>query len=139
MVTVKWTGNMRFEVNPPTGNRFTMDAHPELGGENAGPTPVEALLASAAACSAMDVLVILRKKQQKVTEYHVEVEGSRGPEGVYPRPFRSIIIRHVLKGEDLDPAAVQRAVELSDQKYCTVLTTLRAAPSVGSEWRIESA
>ena len=139
MVTVDWKGGFAFEATPPTGNRFVLDAHPESGGQNLGPTPVEALLASAAACSGIDVLSILDKKRQKVTSYRVEVDGVRGPEGQYPRPFLSIMIKHIISGDDLDPAAVERAVELSSEKYCTIIATLRQAPTVASSWAIEEA
>jgi putative redox protein len=137
MVTVNWLGKMAFEANPESGNKFLMDAYPDSGGEGKGPTPVEALLSSAAACSAMDVVSILAKKQQVVTSYRVEIDGVRGEPGVYPRPFQKITIRHILSGENLDPVAVARAVQLSDEKYCTVVTTLRAAPEVVAEWSIE--
>jgi putative redox protein len=128
---------MAFEATPPTGNRFVLDAHPESGGHNQGPTPVEALLASVAACSAMDVISILEKKKQVVTSYRIEADGERGPQGQYPRPFLSMTVRHILKGENLDPVAVARAVQLSDEKYCTVLSTLRSSPKITSEWAIE--
>lgn len=128
---------MVFEATPPSGNKFVMDAIEEAGGEDQGPTPVEALLGSIAACSAMDVISILAKKKQLVTSYRIEVDGSRVPRGTYPRPFLSIVVRHILSGENLEPKAVQRAVELSDQKYCTVISTLRHGPAVSSEWRIE--
>jgi putative redox protein len=137
MVEVNWKGDMVFEAIPPTGNRFTMDAYPEAGATTKGPTPVEALLSSLAACTAMDVIDILRKKRQTVTAYRIEVEGVRGPEGVYPRPFLSLTVRHFVKGENVDPAAVKRAVELSDEKYCTVMATLRQGPTVSTEWVIE--
>ena len=137
MVQVEWKGGMSFEAQTPSGATVVLDAHPESGGGGTGPTPVEALLSAAAACSGMDVLSILQKKQQKVTAYRIEVDGVRGPEGVWPRPFQSISVRHFVQGEDLDPAAVARAVELSDGKYCTVIMTLRAAPVVTSEWQIE--
>jgi len=113
MVEVNWKGDMVFEAIPPTGNRFTMDAYPEEGVASKGPTPVEALLSSLAACTAMDVIDILRKKRQTVTSYRIEVDGVRGPEGVYPRPFLSLTVRHIVKGENVDPAAVKRAVELT--------------------------
>lgn len=138
MLTVNWKGGMAFEADPPSGNRFVMDAIPEVGGEDKGPTPVEALCASVAACSAMDVLSILEKKKQVVTAYRIEVEWRRGPEGQYPRPIVGMVVRHVVQGESLDPAAVARAVQLSDEKYCTVIATLRTAPSVVSEWKIEA-
>lgn len=137
MLTVNWQGGMAFEALPPSGNKFTMDAISEVGGENKGPTPVEALVASVAACSAMDVVSILQKKKQKVEAYRIEVEWKRGEEGVYPRPILTMVVRHIVKGENLDPIAVARAVELSDTKYCTVIATLRAGPAVTSEYVIE--
>lgn len=137
MLKVDWKGGMAFEAVGQGGSRVVMDAHPDFGGTGSGVSPVEALLTSAAACSGIDVLSILGKKRQVVTSYRIEVEGVRPEPGVWPRPFSSITLRHVLEGPDLDPEAVARAVELSDEKYCTVVTTLRAAPEVVSEWRIE--
>src|SRR5271165_1744570 len=90
MVTVAWQGQRVFEATPPSGNRFVMDAYPESGGQDKGPTPIEAFLASTAACSAIDVLLILEKKRQKVTSYRVEVDGERAEEGAYPRPYTSL-------------------------------------------------
>lgn len=128
---------MAFEAQPESGNRFVMDAYPESGGEGKGPTPLETMLCAAAACSAMDVISILSKKRQNVTSYQVEIGGERTVEGVYPRPYTSITVRHILKGENLDADAVARAVQLSDEKYCTVLATLRAQPKIESVFVIE--
>lgn len=128
---------MAFEATPPTGNKFVMDAYPESGGHDLGPTPVEALLASLAACTAMDVLLILQKKRAKVESYRIEVDGERASDGPYPRPFTSLTVRHFLAGEGLDPKAVEQAVALSDEKYCTVMATLRAEPKISTEWSIE--
>ena len=138
MVTVNWLGGLVFEADPPSGAKFQLDA----GNGNSprlGPSPLECLLASIAGCSAVDVVVILEKKRQKVTSYRIEVDGVRGPEGEYPRPFVSLTVRHILSGEGLTEDAVQRAVELSDEKYCTVIATLRLGPTVTSEWTIEPA
>ncbi|MFN8218590.1 MAG: OsmC family protein [Fimbriimonadales bacterium] len=137
MVTVDLVGEMAFEAHTEGKVSFVMDAYPEAGGEGRGATPVETLLAAIGACSGMDVISILRKKKQTVTSYRIEVDGERVPQGEWPRPFRSIEVRHVVKGEGLDPAAVARAVELSDEKYCSVIATLRSSPSVKSTWRIE--
>ncbi len=113
-----------------------MDAQADHGGAGRGPTPVEALVASAAACSAMDVVSILTKKKQKLLSYRLEVEWDRGPEGEYPRPITDIRIRHILAGESLDENAVERAVQLSDEKYCTVVATLRRETQVSSSWEM---
>ncbi len=137
LTTVDWKGGMVFESTPPSGNRLVMDISVDEGGTNTGPTPVEALLSAIAGCSAVDVVMILQKKKQKLTSYRVEIDGERGPVGVYPRPFVSVTMRHIVSGENLDPAAVARAVQLSDEKYCTVLSTIRSSPAVTSEWVIE--
>jgi len=98
---------------------------------------MEALLCSLAACTAMDVVLILEKKRQKVTRYRLEIVGERPPKGTYPRPFVTIKVKHLLTGENLDPMAVARAIELSDKKYCSVSMTLRAGVAMTSEWSID--
>lgn len=135
-MNVIWKGDMAFEATGDSGQSFVMDAYPEAGGHNLGPTPVEALLGSLAACSAMDVISILKKKQQIVTSYRIEVNGVRTKEGEWPRPFEQITIKHIVTGENLDEAAVARSVQLSDEKYCTVMATLRAVPQINSIFEI---
>ncbi len=137
MITLDWKKGRAFEVIPPSGIRFTLDAYPESGGQDLGPTPMEALLASLAACSAMDVINILEKKRLPVTGYRLEVDGERGPEGIYPRPYTSITLRHVVEGDGIDPGAVEQAVRLSDEKYCSVAATLRFGPEIRTEVRVE--
>jgi putative redox protein len=138
MVKVQWQGRLAFEAEAPSGHRLLLDAYSEEDDPKTGPTPIEALLGSIGACSAMDVISVLEKKRQKVTSYRIEVDGERAPEGEWPRPFLSLTIRHILTGEDLDPVAVERAVELSDDKYCSVIATLRTSPEIRSEWQVES-
>lgn len=138
MVQVNWKGKQVFEATTPSGGKMLMDSYPEEGETGAGPTPLEALLAALAGCSAIDVLAILEKKRQVVTSYRVEVEGERTPPGSpWPRPYTSLTIRHIVQGENLDPAAVERAVQLSDEKYCSVIATLRERPEVKSVWEIQ--
>ncbi len=137
MVAVNWNGRSGFVSEVPSGNNFTMDTHPDYGGESLGPTPLEAFQAALAACTAIDVISILQKKKQKVRGYRIEVTGERPPRGEYPRPFLSMTVTHILVGQNIDPAAVARAVALSDEKYCSVSATLRQKPEIRSEWRIE--
>jgi putative redox protein len=94
MVTVNWKGGMAFEAEPPSGNTFVMDSHVDFGGNNLGPSPVEVLLGAIGACSAIDVVSILQKKKQNVTDYRIEVDGERTTPGEWPRPFTSIVIKH---------------------------------------------
>ena len=137
MVVVNWKDNLNFEAETPTGGRITMGAYPEEGETSPIPTPLQAFLASVAACSAIDVISILQKKRITVTSYRVEIDGDRVPEGQWPRPYTAIRVRHILSGQGLDEAAVARAVQLSDEKYCSISATLRAGPKVESLWIIE--
>ncbi len=138
MVKVEWKGGRAFEVIPPSGNKFVMDSHPDFGGKNLGPSPLEVFIASGAACSAIDVIEILEKKRQKVTRYTIEVDGERPPAGEFPRPYTSLTFTHIVEGEDIDEAAVERAVQLSDEKYCSVIATLRATPKITSTYKVVS-
>ncbi|MGE3127972.1 MAG: OsmC family protein [Fimbriimonadaceae bacterium] len=135
-LTLKWQAPMTFTGTTPTGAIITLDSHPDSGGSGKGPTPVEALVAAAAACSGMDVVSVLSKKRQPVEGYEVTATEERGPAGEYPRPVLRLKVRHRIWGEGLDPVAVARAVELSDEKYCTVLATLRHPVEVESEWEV---
>jgi putative redox protein len=137
-INVHWKGDAVFAAQVPSGVEFCMDTHPDYGGTRQGPTPLEAFLASAAACSAIDVLDILKKKKQEVDSYRIEVTWERGPEGVYPRPVTGLKVKHIVAGQEIDPAAVARSVELSDAKYCSVLATMRIAVNVESIWEIET-
>ena len=137
MVQLEWNGKVGFQVTPPSGARFNLDLPTSLGGDGAGPTPTEALLAAIAGCTAFDVVSILEKKRQTVTNYRIEIDGQKAPEGEYPRPFLKIQVKHILSGESLDPEAVARAIELSDTKYCSVMATLRQMPEITSTWEIE--
>jgi putative redox protein len=137
-VSIDWKGGMAFEAVPPSGQSFVMDATPESGGDHLGPTPVEALLSATGSCSAMDVISILRKMKQEVTSYRIEVRAER-PEGVeYPKPFKSFVVTHILTGVNLEAESVARAVAMSDEKYCSIIATLREKPEVRSEFRIEA-
>ena len=130
MVKVEWEGDLRFRAEMPDGTGFLMDSATD------GPSPVQTLAASIAACAAMDVISILLKQRQDVKNYRVEIEYERPPQGAYPRPITSAKIIHVLEGTNINQAALKRAIELSDEKYCSVQATLRTNPKVTSEWKV---
>lgn len=122
---------LRFAVE--TSNvKWNMDSGPEVR----DPSPVQALLAAAGACNAMDVISILRKKRQTVTGYEVELEGDRREE--HPRSFTHIRIVHRFRGVDLSEKAVEEAIRLSEDKYCTVIAILRPTVNVSSRFEIRS-
>ncbi|MFN7161509.1 MAG: OsmC family protein [Fimbriimonadales bacterium] len=131
-----WKGNMLFEgACDITGHRVLFDTHPQSGGNDVAATPMEHLLLAVAACTAMDVVAILRKMRQELTSYRIEIHAERNRE--HPRRFTEVRITHYLRGNDLDPQAVEKAVRLSDERYCSASATLRMPTEVRSEFVIE--
>lgn len=104
-------------------------------GEGAvAPSPVQVVLAAVGGCSGMDVIAMLRKMRQKVTGYEIEVIAERAE--THPRVFTEIEVVHRIRGVDLNPASVERAIELSDTKYCSVHAMLAPAVRLTSRYEI---
>lgn len=97
-------------------------------------TPMEMLLLALGGCTAVDVISILHKKRERVTGYHVEVSGERRDE--HPRKYTRLVVRHVVRGHNVSEKAVRQAVELSEEKYCSVAATLRPAAEIVSSYEI---
>ena len=104
------------------------------GDRHSAPTPIEMLLVSLAACTAVDVASILEKKRQAVTEYRVEVSGERADE--HPRKFVKFHLHHIVHGRGVSAKAVEDAIELSDQKYCSVAATVRPTAEITTSFEI---
>lgn len=115
----------------PSRHAVTMDADAE---RNAAPTPLELLLIAVGSCTAYDVIEILKKKRQEVTEYRIEVRGARRDD--YPRSFTRLEVHHIVRGRSVSSEAVRQAVELSDEKYCSVIATVRPTAKVVSTFEI---
>lgn len=114
---VTWKNRMSFEGQGFTSNfSLPLGTEPELGGDADGFRPLELFLVGLAGCTAMDVISILQKKRQDVTAFEVKVHADRAAE--HPRVFTDIVVEYVVTGRGIDPAAVERAVELSETKYC---------------------
>jgi putative redox protein len=127
--TVVWEKGLSFEGKGHTsGFSLPLGADPKGGGDNDGFRPTELLLVGLAGCTAMDVISILSKKRQDVTSFEVKAHGERAVED--PKRFTSFLVEYVVKGKGIDPAAVERAVDLSETKYCSVMATLRLAGPV---------
>jgi putative redox protein len=122
-VNVEWKGNLHFTSRTPSGHTFSIDAAPEVGGENKGPRPTELLLAGVGACSGIDIVEILRKMRLEVKSFDMEVSGERAEE--HPRRFTHVHVHYRLTG-NLPVDKVRRAVELSRDKYCSVAQSLNA-------------
>jgi putative redox protein len=129
--TVRYAGDDFFVATPPSGHSITLDMN---GERSSGASPLELLLVSLGGCTAADVVSILRKKREIVTEYRVEVRGERREE--YPKSFRRIEVRHILHGRGLTEKSVADAIQLSDEKYCGVSATVRPTAEIVTSYEI---
>ncbi|MFO7663496.1 MAG: OsmC family protein [Chloroflexota bacterium] len=115
--TITLQQGMHFTASADGSPIVNLDSSPNAGGTGLGPTPMQFMLFSLGGCTAMDVLSILRKKRQNVTGFEVRVSGERATE--HPKVFTHITIEFVVRGVDINPAAVERAIQLSSDIYCS--------------------
>ncbi len=120
---VIWRDDMLFTGISHSGFTIPLDANKAHGGHGAGISPMELMLTALAGCTAMDVISILQKKQQKVTAFEVQVEGVRADE--HPKVYTQMWVKFIVTGHGVDEKAVERAIELSRDKYCGASATLR--------------
>ena len=128
---VRYVGDDYYIGTTPSGYPQLMDAK---GDRHAAPTPLEMLLVSVAGCTAFDVQSILEKKRQDVTEYNVEITGTRADD--HPRKFTKFHINHIVHGRNVSEKAVADAIELSETKYCSVAATVRPTAEITSSYEI---
>jgi putative redox protein len=114
--SVQWKENMVFVGMPESEVPVQMDSEPEFGRTNSGVGPMELIALGLAGCTAMDVISILRKQRQQVTQFEVRVDAPRSPE--YPKVFTNALIAYIVTGKQIAEAAVLRAIELSATRYC---------------------
>jgi len=120
---VVWQERLVFTGIADSGFPIRLDSRKEVGGSDSGVRPVELMAISTAGCTAMDVISILQKKRQQVTAFEVLAHVTRAQE--HPRKILKMVIEYEVSGVDIDPQAVERAVELSEEKYCSSIATLR--------------
>jgi putative redox protein len=130
-VEVTWVEGMEFRADAESGHSWNMDASVEVGGNDLGPRPTEMLLSAVGGCTGIDIVSILKKMQQPLTGLRIEVSGERAEE--HPRRFTKIKLHYVVTGEGLSEERVARAVQLSTEKYCSVLSSLNAEVTYGFE------
>ncbi len=114
---ITWRGDASFEANSGSGHSLIMDGPPEYGGKNQGPRPMEMLLLGVGGCSTFDVVDILKKSRQEVTDCRCEVQAERAD--AVPAVFTKINLHFFVSGTNLKQAMVKRAVKLSAEKYCS--------------------
>ena len=122
---LNWKGRMSFEGASDSGFVQKMDADEMGGGENSAARPMEFIALGLAGCTGMDVISILQKKKQAVTDFQVQIHARRVDE--HPKVISSAVIEYLISGKDVEEAAVLRAIELSAEKYCPAQAMLGKA------------
>ena len=134
---LEWKTNYQLEALNEKGISVKFDAPLTHGGEETALSPMENVLASLAACSSFHVLTILKKMRQNVKEYSVEATAERR-ESPPPRVFTKIHLKYVVKGPHINPKAVEKAVHLSEEKYCSVGGMLKKAVEITSSYEVSN-
>lgn len=131
---VNLINEMQFDGRATSGHTLTMDAEKALGGQNKGFRPMELLLVGFGGCTGMDVISILRKKRQNITGLEMNLKGERAE--THPHVYTDVHIEYVVKGKGVESQAVERAISLSLEKYCSVGATLAKTGRITSSYRI---
>ncbi|HEX8982393.1 MAG TPA: OsmC family protein [Ktedonobacterales bacterium] len=126
--------DMEFDVEASSGHHVMLDAAEHGGGHDRGFRPMEMLLVGLAGCTAMDVISILRKKRQQVTSYEIQVRGERAED--HPMVYVDVTVEHIITGHGVDSAAVARAIELSETKYCGAGATISKTAKLKHTFRV---
>lgn len=122
-VSTKWEGNLAFTMTNPDGNQVRMDARKEAGGDGTGASPMETVLGGLAGCMGIDMYMILKPYQDKISRMEIDTDGERNDTA--PKFFTAIEVTVHVDG-DVPASRVWRAVKLSDEKYCSVANSLKA-------------
>lgn len=131
---IKWIENVCFMGESETGHAVVLDGAPDAGGRNLGMRPMEMLLIGMGACTSFDVVTILKKARQPVSDCVAEIEADRADE--VPKVFTKIHVHFVVTGKGLNPVQVERAVKLSAEKYCSASIMLGKAAEITHDFEI---
>lgn len=131
---IKWLDHMSFVGESDSGHSIVMDGAPDAGGRNLGVRPMEMLLLGLGGCTAFDVVSILHKSRQQISDCEVEIEAERADE--IPKIFTHIHVHFIVSGRGLDEKKVSKAVSLSADKYCSASRMLEKAASITHDFEI---
>ena len=135
-VRIKWVENVTFVAETESSHAIVMDGAPEGGGRNLGPRPMETMLAGTGGCTAYDVVTILRKARQNISDCVVEIDAERAPQD--PKIFTRIHFHFVVTGRDVDAKQVDRAIHLSAEKYCSASIMLGKTAEITHDFEIRA-
>jgi len=131
---INWSTGVRFDAVSETGHKIIMDGAPDHGGKNEGSRPMELLLIGMGGCTAFDVVGILKKARADLQDLQIELEAERADE--VPAVFTKIHVHFILKGAGLKESLVQRAIELSAEKYCSASIMLGQTAKITHSFEI---
>lgn len=131
---VRWAGRMTFIGKAGTNHLVTMDTTPEFDGDSSATKPLELLLIALGGCTGMDIVPLLKKMRQDVTAVELNITAERSEE--HPKAYTKIDMEYVVTGKALEEEKVKRAIELSQEKYCSVSAMLKRACPVSYTIRI---
>jgi len=135
MITrVKWLDNMSFVGESDSGHSIVMDGSPEFGGRNLGVRPMEMLLLGLGGCASFDVVSMLKKSKQDLIDCEVNITAERAE--TEPKVFTKIHLQFILSGNNLSETRVERAIELSAEKYCSASIMLGKTAVVTHDYQI---
>ncbi|SEP08500.1 OsmC family protein [Nitrosovibrio sp. Nv6] len=134
---IEWKDGMSFLAESGSGHTVLMDGPPEAGGKNSGPRPMEMLLMGTGGCAAFDVVLILKKSRQDISNCEVEIEAERAPQE--PKVFTRIHFHFILTGKKLNPQQIERAITLSAEKYCSASIMLGKTAKLTHDFEIVEA
>jgi len=132
--TIKWNGGMSFKGESGSGHSIVMDASLESGGHNAGARPMEVVLIGTGGCTSIDVMMILKKGRQEVSDCLVEISAERAVED--PKVFTAIHFHFIVTGKNLQAKLVERAINLSAEKYCSASIMLGKTAKMTHDFEI---
>jgi putative redox protein len=136
-VVARLESGMRFAVETGSGYRLGLDMAANEGGDGAGPQPMELLLVALAGCAGMSNLLILRKRKQDVRSYEIRIHGERAAS--YPQIFTEITVEHLITGKELQPEIVERALRMTEEKYCSVSVTVEKTAHIQHTYQLLTA
>ena len=134
---IQWAGEAGFIAEADSGHKILMDGPPEYGGRNQGPRPMELVLMGMGGCAAFDVVHILRKSRQEISDCVAELEAERAASD--PKVFTRIHVHFIVTGKGLDPKKVAHAIELSATKYCSASIMLGKTAKITHDYKIVEA
>ena len=137
VLKVTWKGGLEFRGDAKSGFSLDLSASSKVGGLEDGFRPMELMALSLAGCTAMDVISILQKKRQQITEFEVHINPEFADE--HPYVWTQVQIEYLITGTDVNPKAVERAIELSFTKYCPVYRMIAGSVKIESTYKIVEA